>query len=44
MLGTIAVAVLAVGLWPEPLVNLMHTSVEQLLEHIQQPKFTLAGN
>jgi len=44
VLGTIAVAVLAVGLWPEPLVNLMHTSVEQLLEHIQQPKFTLAGN
>jgi NADH-quinone oxidoreductase subunit M len=44
VLGTIAVAVLAVGLWPEPLVNLMHASVEQLLEHIQQPKFTLAGN
>jgi len=43
VLGTIAVAVLMVGLWPEPLVNLMHASVDQLLEHIQQPKFTLAG-
>ncbi len=43
VLGTLAVAVLALGLWPEPLVNLMHASVDQLLEHIQQPKFTLAG-
>jgi len=40
VLGTLAVAVLLVGLWPEPLVNLMHTSVEHLLQHIQQPKFT----
>ncbi len=44
VLGTLAVAVLVVGLWPDPLVNLMHASVDQLLEHIQQPKFTLAGN
>jgi len=44
VLGTIAVAVLALGLWPEPLVNLMHVSVDQLLAHIQQPKFTMAGN
>ena len=43
VLGTIAVAVLLVGLWPEPLVNLMHASVDHLLEHIQQPKFTVAG-
>ncbi|MCK5481932.1 MAG: NADH-quinone oxidoreductase subunit M, partial [Gammaproteobacteria bacterium] len=43
VLGTIAVAVLMVGLWPEPLVNLMHASVDQLLEHIQQPKFEIAG-
>ncbi len=43
VLGTIAVAVLMLGLWPEPLVNLMHASVDQLLEHIQQPKFTIAG-
>ncbi len=44
VLGTLAVAVLMLGLWPDPLVNLMHASVDQLLEHIQQPKFTLAGN
>jgi NADH-quinone oxidoreductase subunit M len=43
VLGTIAVAVLAVGLWPAPLVDLMHASVDQLLQHIQQPKFPVAG-
>ncbi|MBT8049372.1 MAG: NADH-quinone oxidoreductase subunit M [Xanthomonadales bacterium] len=43
VLGLIAVAVLAVGLWPAPLVDLMHASVEQLLQHIQQPKFSVAG-
>ena len=43
VLGTLAVAVLTLGLWPDPLVNLMHASVDQLLEHIQQPKFTMAG-
>ncbi|RPH98817.1 MAG: NADH-quinone oxidoreductase subunit M [Lysobacterales bacterium] len=43
VLGTIAVAVLVVGLWPAPLVDLMHASVDQLLQHIQQPKFPLAG-
>ena len=43
VLGVIAVAVLLVGLWPEPLVNLMHASVDQLLQHIQQPKFSVAG-
>ena len=43
VLGTLAVAVLMLGLWPDPLVTLMHASVDQLLEHIQQPKFTMAG-
>jgi len=43
VLGTIAAAVLFVGLWPEPLVNLMHASVDQLLQHIQQPKILAAG-
>ena len=43
VLGTIAAAVLLVGLWPAPLVELMHASVDQLLQHIQQPKFTAAG-
>ncbi|MDT8320570.1 MAG: NADH-quinone oxidoreductase subunit M [Xanthomonadales bacterium] len=43
LLGTLAAAVLLVGLWPEPLVNLMHASVDQLLQHIQQPKFNVTG-
>jgi NADH-quinone oxidoreductase subunit M len=43
VLGVLAVAVLLVGLWPEPLVNMMHASVDSLLQHIQQPKFDIAG-
>jgi NADH-quinone oxidoreductase subunit M len=43
VLGTLAAAVLLVGVWPEPLVNLMHASVEQLLQHIQQSKIAMAG-
>jgi NADH-quinone oxidoreductase subunit M len=43
VLGTIAAAVLLVGLWPGPLVDLMHASVDQLLQHIQQPKFPVSG-
>jgi NADH-quinone oxidoreductase subunit M len=43
VLGTLAVAVLLVGLWPGPLVDLMHASVDQLLQHIQQSKLPLAG-
>lgn len=38
VLGVIAAMVLLVGLWPEPLVKLMHASVEHLLAHIQQSK------
>jgi NADH-quinone oxidoreductase subunit M len=38
VLGTIAAAVLLVGLWPQPLVDLMHASVDQLLHHIMQSK------
>jgi NADH-quinone oxidoreductase subunit M len=43
VLGVIAAAVLLVGVWPGPLVDLMHASVDQLLLHIQQPKFPVAG-
>ncbi|MGD8345999.1 MAG: NADH-quinone oxidoreductase subunit M [Lysobacterales bacterium] len=43
VLGVVAVAVLLVGVWPQPLVDLMHASVDNLLQHIQQPKFVLAG-
>jgi NADH-quinone oxidoreductase subunit M len=38
VLGTLAVAVLLIGVWPQPLVELMHTSVAQLLDHIIQSK------
>ena len=38
MLGTLAVAVLLLGLWPAPLVDMMHASVDQLLAHIVQTK------
>ncbi|NND45194.1 MAG: NADH-quinone oxidoreductase subunit M, partial [Xanthomonadales bacterium] len=38
VLGTLAFAVLLVGLWPQPLVELMHASVAQLLDHLMQSK------
>lgn len=34
VLGTLAVAVLILGLWPAPLVDVMHESVNHLLEHV----------
>jgi len=42
ILGVLAVAVLAVGLWPAPLVDLMHSSVAELLAHISQSKLPAA--
>jgi NADH-quinone oxidoreductase subunit M len=38
VLGVLAVAVLLIGLWPQPLVDLMHASVAELLEHIVKSK------
>ncbi|MEE8528895.1 MAG: proton-conducting transporter membrane subunit, partial [Gammaproteobacteria bacterium] len=38
VLGALALSVLAVGLWPAPLVDVMHATVENLLEHIVQSK------
>ncbi len=38
MLMVLAVAVLLVGVWPAPLVDVMHASVGQLLNHIVQSK------
>ncbi len=38
VLGTLAVAVLLVGVWPFPLIELMATSVDHLLAHIIQTK------
>ena len=38
VLGALALMVLAVGVWPEPLVNVMHASVQNLLQHVAVSK------
>jgi len=38
ILGTLAIAILFVGLWPQPLVDMMQASVDHLLQHIVQSK------
>jgi len=38
MLGILDVAVLFVGLWPQPLVDMLQASVDHLLQHIVQSK------
>ncbi|MDZ7643751.1 MAG: NADH-quinone oxidoreductase subunit M [Woeseiaceae bacterium] len=38
VLGVLALAVLLVGLWPAPLVDMMTVTVNDLIEHISQPK------
>jgi NADH-quinone oxidoreductase subunit M len=37
-LSALALAVLAMGLWPYPLGNVLHTSVSDLLSHVAQSK------
>jgi NADH-quinone oxidoreductase subunit M len=39
VLGVLAAAVLAMGLWPNPFTEVMHASVGELLRHVAQPKF-----
>jgi NADH-quinone oxidoreductase subunit M len=39
VLGLLAVFVLGLGLWPAPLVDVMSATVENLVNHITQPKF-----
>jgi len=41
VLGILAIAVLLVGLWPAPLVDMMSVTVRELLQHVAQSK--LAG-
>ncbi len=41
-LGTLAAAVLLVGLWPAPLVNVMHASVEHLVAQVSVCKLPAA--
>lgn len=38
ILTVLAVVVLFFGIWPDPLVEVMHTSVQNLLEHVSQSK------
>jgi NADH-quinone oxidoreductase subunit M len=38
MLSLLAVAVLLLGLWPDPLTSVMHASVDNLLQHITASK------
>jgi NADH-quinone oxidoreductase subunit M len=38
VLGSLALAVLVLGLWPAPLVEVMDVSINNLLEHIAEPK------
>jgi len=38
VLGSLAALVLLVGLWPNPLMDVMHASVENLVAHIANPK------
>jgi NADH-quinone oxidoreductase subunit M len=42
ILGVLALAVLAVGLWPQPLTDLMQATVKNLVEHISQSKLVVA--
>lgn len=43
VLSTLAVAVVGMGVWPFPVVDMMHASVDQLLAHIIQSKLTPVG-
>ena len=38
MLGSLAVAVLALGLYPAPFTEVMHASVNELLKHVAAGK------
>lgn len=38
LLGSLAAIVLLIGVWPDPLLNVMHASVEQLLTQVSQSK------
>ncbi|MBI4692784.1 MAG: NADH-quinone oxidoreductase subunit M [Gammaproteobacteria bacterium] len=41
ILGTLAVAVLALGVYPAPLLDMMHASVAHLVDHVAQPKISM---
>ena len=41
ILFALAVPVLLLGVWPAPLLDMMHSSVEQLVAHIAQSKIPM---
>jgi NADH-quinone oxidoreductase subunit M len=41
MLGLVAILVLLVGIWPNPLTTVMHASVDNLIQHVIQSKLPL---
>ncbi len=43
ILAVLGIVVLAVGVWPGPLVDVMHASVENLLAHITESKLLLGA-
>jgi len=38
MLGTLSICVLVMGIWPAPVTEVMHASVDNLLHHVAQSK------
>jgi NADH-quinone oxidoreductase subunit M len=38
VLAVLAISVLLLGLWPAPLVDMMNTSIEQLIQQVGQSK------
>ena len=42
LLATVAIAVLAMGIWPKPFIDVMHTSVADLLVHVAKTKLVAA--
>ncbi len=41
VLSLLAIAVLALGLWPAPVINVLHATVENFLQHISVTKLSL---
>jgi NADH-quinone oxidoreductase subunit M len=38
ILGVLAIATIALGVWPQPLTDMTHATVNQLLAHLAQSK------
>jgi NADH-quinone oxidoreductase subunit M len=41
VLGLLALAVLAMGVWPNPMLDVTHATVDNLLAHLQRGKLGL---